>query len=111
MTKTEAQELIAEINKFYIIHYGECDSKMFMPDLEKIINRFANKPPYTVKTDDGLKQIRVAPHRVKEGIIQIVIEEIKHSHLADDGVIGLTKDELSKHIDNCQSMLGYLQDE
>lgn len=110
LTETEAQELIAEIKRYFENPMINCSVGY---DVEKIINRFANRPPYSLTTDDGMKKITVQPHTgiMQNGITLISIVALQECIGADDGVIGLTKDELSKHIDNCQSMLEYLNND
>ena len=46
MTNEEAQELIAEIRKDSCNRRGEVEDYILTRHAEKIITRFANKPPY-----------------------------------------------------------------
>ena len=102
MTKTEAQELIAEIKT---AAQKECFSGgdlTYAQVVEKIINRFANKPPYEFEGLYG-----------KTKLYRHNLEDEFHLSCSDKYVVTMSfnKEQLKQLRDNINSMLEWLQDE
>lgn len=110
MNKTEAEELIAEINKTTVAIYkydGITKQAIYINEIEKIIKRFANKPP-----EDGYKiyhngswytTIRIKNEEYVELFISYS-ERTGSSYLYN-------KKSLTELRDNCTKMLEYLENE
>jgi len=112
MTNDEAEELIAEIknskdlNMLPVNPDGRPESRDFfnIQLLEKIINRFANKPPYTSCNIVGNDSTTIIKYN--DFYRSIVIKQNKNSGVHETiydkaGLIALR--------DNCTKMLDYLE--
>lgn len=108
MTSEEAQELIAEIkNKFASVDYDEIKSiaAPFAIAAEKIINRFANKPPeegYTLYNNCS-QEINI--HYVDRDTVIVLRANGRYQ-----GEFVMSCDLLKQHIGHCNKMLEYLDE-
>ena len=113
MTEAEAQELIAEIKEKTFGVMPENYTGLDFKDVEKIITRFANKPPYVLVTDDNQMYLdmRAHPSQAHKDKTLIRIQRVnKDIDLVDCG-IGLTISELKQLRDNCNKMLERLEND
>ena len=110
LTETEAQELIAEIknNRWE----QRCnDGSVFsgaiiaVEKLEKIINRFANRPPFITEIDGGYVTFAIGEYG---NHCCIATEWSDHSGRISRAI---TAPQIKELISNANKMLGYLQDE
>ena len=111
MTKGEAQELIAEIKeKFHSernnpeLHRRPIEV-VYMTLAEKIINRFANKPPFITEIDGGYVTFAIGEYG---NHCCIATEWSDHSGRISRAI---TAPQIKELISNANKMLGYLQDE
>lgn len=112
MTSEEAQELIAEINKLttkdkIYDNNQVIDSFILSSQVEKIITRFANKPPYLVcLNSQATCYIEIKPH-------EQYIDTYYFHHLNEDKELDyslwVTKHELKQLCDNINKMLEWLE--
>lgn len=120
MTEAEAQELIAEIKKEKELFcpnsdYVQCISEHYIKHLEKIINRFANKPPYYMSlsqsayvNDNPDSELLLSKHMFfeKNATLSLACPGEKGYQLGL--AVRLNIEELKQLIDNCNKMLEYL---
>lgn len=109
MTNEEAEQLIAEL-KFKI-----CDPDKFcanddaiefsMTNIEKIIKRFANKPPYIVNlgNEHHFVELNINEHH---GYPEVIIKTGAAEH-----EVLLNINQLKQLRNNCTKMLEYLENE
>ena len=102
MTKTEAQELIAEIKRYFENPMINCSVGY---DVEKIINRFANRPPFITEIDGGYVTFAIGEYG---NHCCIATEWSDHSGRISRAI---TAPQIKELINNASKMLEYLQDE
>ena len=105
LTETEAQELIAEIKRYFENPMINCSVR---DDVEKIINRFANRPPYGVYIPEDKEP--ADEHIVLlefKGFTRLIATSKFHGETSID----LNPYYLKQLRDNCNSMLEYLNND
>lgn len=102
LTETEVKELIAEIKRYFENPMINCSVR---DDVEKIINRFANRPPFITEIDGGYVTFAIGEYG---NHCCIATEWSDHSGRISRAI---TAPQIKELINNASKMLGHLQDE